>query len=67
MFQTVNNKEVQTLLPFVNHYGEDPEYFWTETYSCDFAPGSVTFYVTYSDFYTSLRPPTTSFRVVLNY
>jgi hypothetical protein len=71
MFQSVNDKEVQTILPFVNHYGERDNswnaYFWTETYSYDFYSGGVTFYLTYSDFATSVPAPTCTFRVVLNY
>ena len=70
MFQTINGVEVQTLLPFTVPKGEgtgNSEHLWTETFACDFSPGSVMFYVNYSDFYTNNRPPTTSFRVVLNY
>ena len=70
MFQSVDGKEVQTLLPFTVPYGEsrgNSELLWTETYAFDCSPGTITFYVNYSDFYTSNRPPTTSFRVVLNY
>lgn len=70
MFQTVGGVEVQTLLPFTVPYGDGPindEHLWTETYACDFSPGYVVFYVNYSDFYTNNRPPTTSFRVVLNW
>ena len=70
MFQKSNGTEVQTLLPFTVPYGEgkgNSEHLWTETYACDFAPGSIMFYVNYSDFYTNVRPPTTTFRVVLNY
>ena len=72
MFQrTNNNVEVQTPLPFTLPYGKatggNQEELWTETYSFEYSPGSITFYVYYSDFYTSNRPPSTSFRVVLNY
>ena len=70
MFQRTNNVEVQTPLPFTIPYGKkngNKEDLWTETYSFECAPGFITFYVYYSDFYTSNRPPSTSFRVVLNY
>ena len=70
MYQRISGVEVQTLLPFTVPYGEgqgNSEHLWTETYACDFSPGTVMFYVNYSDFYTSNRPPTTTFRVVLNY
>lgn len=39
---------------------------WTEHYSFDFMPGSVAFYVRYSDF-ADAQPPTQVFRIVLNY
>jgi len=70
-YQILNgNREVQTPLPFTNHYGEvigGKEYLWTETYSIDFYPGAIMFYITYSDFLTNNRPQTITFRVVLNY
>jgi len=70
MFQIVNGREVQTLLPFSDTRGESDqngEYLWTEIYACDFSVGKVTFYVNYTDFYTSNRPPDASFRIVLNW
>ena len=71
MFQrNSSNTEVQTPLPFTNHYGvgnNENEHLWTETFSYDYTPGFITFYVCYSDFFTSNRPDKTSFRVVLNY
>ena len=70
MFQRVNGREVQTLLPYTIPLGtvkDNTELLWTETYSCDFSPGQITFYFNCSDFYTSNRPPAASFRVVLNY
>ena len=70
MFQKIDGVEVQTMLPFVIPVGEgqgNKENLWTEMYSCDFSPGSIMFYVNYSDFATVVRPPTISFRVVLNY
>jgi len=70
MFQIVDGTEVQTLLPYTVPLGDNDgsgEILWTETYACDFTPGSVMFYVNYSDFYTKEQPPTCSFRVVLNW
>ena len=71
MFQNINNTEVQTPLPFTIPLGEKGtgggELLWTETVSFDFYPGTITFYVNYSDFYTSNRPGTVTFRVVLTY
>jgi hypothetical protein len=70
MFQMVNNREVQTPLPFSLPFGEvidGREHLWTETYSFDYSPGSITFYINYTDFFTSNRPDGASFRVVLNY
>jgi len=70
MYQRVDGKEVQTLLPFTLPKGQKnpngTEDLWTETYAYDFMVGSIMIYVNYSDFYTSNRPPTTSFRVVMN-
>ena len=71
MFQEIDGTEVQTLLPFSLPIGIESkggEEIWTETYACDFTPGSIMFYVNHSDFYTGRgRPGTTSFRVVLNW
>jgi hypothetical protein len=63
--------EVQTPLPFVIPRGESDnygsEFLFTEIYSFDFMPGSIAFYVNYSDFETGIRPPTCDFRIVLNW
>ena len=70
MFQSIDGREVQTLLPFTAPYGDvkgNTEILWTETYAYDYSPGRITFYINYSDFYTSNRPSDKSFRVVLNY
>ncbi len=71
MFQNIDGLEVQTPLPFTIPYGETnqngEELLWTETYAFDFTEGSIGFYVNYSHFYTSNRPPDISYRVVLNY
>ena len=70
MFQNIDGTEVQTMLPFVIPVGEEQgnsENLWTEMYSCDFTPGSIMFYVNYSDFITAVRPSTIYYRVVLNW
>jgi hypothetical protein len=76
IFDRVDGLEVQSNLPYIKPFGEildGREYFWNETYSYDFTPGSksgagsVMIYVKYSDFITSLRPGTWKFRIVLNY
>ena len=67
MYQTVNGRGVQTILPFTVPKANDDGELWTETYSYDFYPGTITFYFICDDFYTNNRPPATTFRVVLNY
>ncbi|MDR1745686.1 MAG: hypothetical protein LBR49_00200 [Tannerella sp.] len=65
------NSEVLTPLPHVVPHGEvlsnGSESLWTEIYSFDYMPGSIAFYVHYSDFMTGLRPPTCDFRIVMNW
>jgi len=71
LYQTINGLEVQTPLPYTVPLGQEGSgntvFLWTETIAFDFAPGRITFYVNYSDFFTSNRPSTMKFRVVLNY
>lgn len=38
---------------------------WQETYTFDYCPGSVAFYVNYSDFQLDVRPAEMTFRVVI--
>lgn len=61
--------ETQTPLPYIVHREsvDDQGYVltWEETYDFDYAPGSVAFYATYSDFFVEQRPPSMVFRVVL--
>jgi hypothetical protein len=38
---------------------------WTESYTFDYMPGSVAFYVGYSDFATNVRPPKTKFKLMM--
>ena len=64
------NDEVITPLPYIVHRGSTDaqsgqEMLWTETYTYDYMPGSVAFYVQYSDF-AQQRPEDMVFRLVLN-
>jgi hypothetical protein len=65
------NSEVQTPLPYVLPVGEwsgGQEFLWTEIFSFDFMPGSIAFYVSYSDFATDVAlPEECEFRVVMNW
>ncbi len=62
--------EVITPLPYVVHRGETLENgdsaLWTETYTYDYMPGSVAFYVQFSDFFEQ-QPEDMTFRLVLHY
>lgn len=63
-----SDDEVITPLPYTVHRGSnDPEgtLLWTETYTYDYMPGSVAFYVQYSDF-AQQQPEDMVFRLVLN-
>lgn len=53
----------QTPLPYTFYNRENYDY--SEHYTFDFMPGSVVFYVVYSDFNTSIAPPSCMFRVVV--
>lgn len=71
---TDGKKQVQVALPFVSskYYFDDNgvEQFYNETHDFEYEPGYITFYLTYSDFYTSKdREPKESFfyRIVLNW
>ena len=61
--------EVITPLPYVIHRGDTDnsgtEMLWTETYTYDYMPGSVAFYVQYSDF-VQQQPGDMVFRLVIN-
>ncbi len=61
---------VQTPLPYVVPMGEQDgsnEKLWSEYYTFDFMPGSIAFYAYYTDFYTANKPPTCTFRIVMNW
>ena len=61
--------EVITPLPYTIHRGgtdeTDKEILWTETYTYDYMPGSIAFYVQYNDF-AQQQPEDMVFRVILN-
>ncbi|MDR0756320.1 MAG: hypothetical protein LBF85_00545 [Tannerella sp.] len=64
------NNETQTPLPHMIPQGDSDsggEFLWQEFYTFDFMPGSIAFYVYYSDFQTSVKPPTCDFRIVMNW
>lgn len=55
-------------LPYVLHRGASDskgEFLWTQTYDFDFSEQVVRFYVTYSDFTTSVKPDREIFHVIL--
>jgi hypothetical protein len=55
---------IQQVLPYVRHFEDATHYQWTRTIDYDYEAGSLTLYVTYSDFILE-EPPTMDFRVVL--
>lgn len=61
-------KGVKNGMPLVLHKaGQDAsgEFFWTQTYDFDFYQGGISFYITYSDFSTKVKPGSETFHVVL--
>jgi len=52
---------------FMGENGPGGSIYFSDTYSFSFSPGSITFYVDYSDFATQTLPPTCDFRIVLNW
>jgi len=60
------SNEVKTPLnnsrPYIDQYGE-----WTESYTYDYAPGSIAFYLTYGNLPSSAEPRYAKFEVVLNW
>ena len=67
IYTTVGEVETLSPLPYVLHrQGTDDAgnpIYWTETYTFDYNPGYVAFYVTYSDFFMDQRPGNIDFRV----
>ncbi|MDR2810431.1 MAG: hypothetical protein LBB84_07745 [Tannerellaceae bacterium] len=56
--------EVLRPLPDTWPVGEKSSY-WTESISFDYMPGSVAFYVGYSDFATNILPSTMTFKLMM--
>jgi hypothetical protein len=68
--EMVGGNRVKNGMPYVWHRGtviDGKDYMWTETYDFDFVPGWMTFYLTFSDFYTKDNRPTepVTFHVVV--
>lgn len=67
IYTTVGNVETLSPLPYVLHRQATDEagnpIYWTETYTFDYNPGYVAFYVTYSDFFMDQRPGNIDFRI----
>jgi len=64
------SNETLSPLPYNIALGEGSgsnEFLWTENYFFDYMPGSVAFFVYYSDFNTEIKPPTCEFRLVMNW
>lgn len=59
--------EVQTPLPYTHPAENVQGQEWSEIVHFDYMPGSIAFYVTYSDFATNVWPGDLHFRVVMNY
>jgi hypothetical protein len=55
---------VQNSLPYVRHYQNASNNFWTRTIDFDYSVGGVNVYVTNSDFVVD-PPPAMNFRIVL--
>jgi hypothetical protein len=58
---TSDGNKIKNGMPYVWHRGatvDGTEELWTETYDFDFVPGWISFYLTYSDFYTGNNRPT---------
>jgi len=55
---------IQQVLPYVRHYENSEGALWTRTVDYSFASGSLTIYVTNSDFFLE-TPPDMNFRVVI--
>lgn len=55
-----NGKEnIKTPLPYITHHGNvenEEELIWTETFHYDVGVGDIAFYLTYSDFATTVKP-----------
>lgn len=65
-----NGSKVLTPLPYIIPVGEEDgnsKNLWSEYYTFDYQAGSIAFYAYYTDFYTANKPPTCTFRIVMNW
>lgn len=60
----LDKDNVQQTLPTVRHFENGAGNRWTETVDYEYSPGSITFYVTSSDF-AKIRPAQMYFKVIL--
>jgi len=66
IYDTQNAPFAQQVLPYVRHYENTNGDLWTRTVDCEYSAGSITFYVTNSDFFDE-TPPLMDFRVVMQW
>ena len=59
------DKEVLRPLPDTWAIADRENNFWSESITMDYMPGSVAFYIGYSDFATSVRPATMTFKLTM--
>ena len=64
MYTKVGTEWTLTPLPYVLDC-KDGDYTWQETYTLDYSPGWVAFYISYDDFQMDMRPNTQQFRVTI--
>lgn len=63
-FVSETTPRYQGTLPYVRHYENNEGNTWTTTTDCTYGLGTMTFYVTHSDF-ANVPPGDMSFRVVI--
>jgi hypothetical protein len=54
-------------MPYAERVDASYADYWAEYITFDYMPGSVAFYVTYSDFSTHIAPPDMKFKLVMIY
>ncbi|MDR1918935.1 MAG: hypothetical protein LBQ65_04730 [Tannerellaceae bacterium] len=57
--------EVLRPLPDTWPVADGSDFYWTESVTFDYMPGSVAFFVGYSDFATTVRPPEMKFKLMM--
>jgi len=63
IYNAQNVPYVQEVLPYVRHFENNKGALWTRTVDCEYSVGSMTIFVTNSDFLDEI-PPLMDFRVV---